>query len=314
MRAAACGVALAVMLAAACSGKNQAIPPPAFDRSQPHWEDAFDRVPDILVIAHPREMARDAVYGPLLKNLSRMVAARAPHTAGTRAAEVFESSEEVVFGLRERGAEDAIIVFRGVRADFDARKLVDENGRQMWGDMATRQNNAAIELVRDGVSPASLFLLPQRTWVVAVGAGARERARDAFAHPFHRPAPAKDNRALFLVRLDGPSLVRGVPRLRSRGGALEPVGRRLESLTLALRPGNEGVVATFAYSEEGAAAFAESVLKQTAEALDREGSDTLKWLGQTKVDREASTVVARVSLPARLLADLPAVSAAELGF
>jgi hypothetical protein len=161
--------------------------------------------------------------------------------------------------------------------------------------------------------PASLFVLPARTWVVAIG-DARERARAAFVNPFDRPSPVRDDGALVLVRFDGPSLVDGVPRLRSRGAALEPVGRRLEALTVTLRPGSEGVVATFAYTEEGAAAFAEATLKDLASVMGREGSDKIKWLGQAKIDRQASTVVARVALPARLISELPAVSGAELNF
>jgi hypothetical protein len=300
-----------VIATSACGGK-QAEAPPAFDTSRPHWEDAFDRTPDILVVAHPKAMGKDPTYGPLLKSLSRMIAARAPRATGTRAAEVFESCEEIVLGLRERGTDDAIVVVRGVRADFDASKLVDDAGEVMWSP-AGRPTGGVQELVREKeASPTSLFVLAERTWVFALGA-ARERAREAFAHPFNRPTPVKDDLALILVRLDGPSLVQAVPRLRSRRGALAPLGQHLSSLALALRPGKEGLVATFAYDEEGASAVSELLLKQTVEALGREGTDGLKWLGQAAVSRQESTVAVRVSLPPRLVEDLPTVSAGELG-
>jgi hypothetical protein len=306
--------AAAFALAAATTSCGSGKPPETkatFDTTKPHWQDVFDRVPDIVVLAHPGAMARDPIYGPLLKSLSRMMAARAPQTAGTRAAEVLESCDEVIFALRERGSSDATVVLRGVRADIDARKLTDQNGRAMW---AEGPRGTVTELTRAGAADGSLFVLSDRTWVFAMG-DARARAREAFAHPFDRPPPLRDDASLFVIRLDGPSLVQGVPRLRAHGAPLEPLGRRLQSLSVALRPGKEGLVATLTYSEEDAAAFAETLLKQVTEALDREGSEKTKWLGQAKVDRPGNyAVVARVSLPPKLLEELPNVSAAELGF
>jgi hypothetical protein len=314
-RAIASGFALALAIAmaltsASCGPGKPPETKAAFDTSKPHWADVFDRVPDIVVLAHPSAMARDPVYGALLKSMSRMIAARAPQTAGTRAAEVLESCDEAIFALRQRGASDAVVVLRGVRADIDARKLTDQNGRTMWAD---GPHGTVTELTRTAAADASLFVLPERTWVFAMG-DARARAREAFAHPFDRPPPLKDDASLFVIRLDGPSLVQGVPRLRAHGAPLEPLGRRLQSITLALRPGKEGLVTTFGYSEEDAAAFAEVLLKQVTEALDHEGTEKTKWLGHTKIDRQSYTVVARVSLPPKLLEELPNVSAAELGF
>jgi hypothetical protein len=257
-------------------------------------------------------MARDKVYGALVKMLSRIVAARAPQASGTRTMEVFQSCEEVIYGVRRAGAEDAVIVLIGVRADVDPARIVDDRGQVMWrsaGGVGRAQELAS----SDEAKPASLFVLPARTWVVAIGE-ARERARTAFVNPFDRPSPVKDEGALLLVRFDGPSLVDGVPRLRARGGALEPVGRRLDFVSLALRPGNDGVVATFAYSEEGAAAFAEATLKDLATTAQRDGSEKIRWLGEAKIDRQGSTIVARVPVPPRLIADLPAVSGTELNF
>jgi hypothetical protein len=261
-----------------------------------------------------------------MKSVSRVIAARAPQTAGTRAIEVFESCDEVVFGLGQRGTDDALVVLRGVRADLEPVKLLDDKGGPMWSTIA-QPRGKAMEYERTGAGaapgvvdqagqrqdPPSLFVLPLRTWVIAMGP-ARERARDAFLHPLDRPAPVRDDAALFFVRLDGPSLVAGVPRLRAKGGALEPIGRRLEWVTLALRPGSEGLVVTFQYAEDGAAAIAESLLRQVVDAVGAEGTEKTKWLGAAKITREAGTVVARLSLPPRLLEDLPTVSASELGF
>jgi hypothetical protein len=316
-------IALSAVALASCGGQEARAP--AVDRTQPHWEDAFDRSPDILVLLHPKALTRDPTYGPLLKNVSRIVAARAPQTAGTRAIEVFESSDEVIFGLRKRATNDALVVLRGVRADVEPVKLVDDKGAPMWGELPNRRSKfmeyerkqpgegSGVDHAGQAPAAPSLFALPLRTWVIATG-DARARARDAFEHPVDRPAPAKDDSALFLVRLDGPALIEGVPRLRAKGGALEPMGRHLVAVTAALRPGSEGLIVTFLYDEDAAAALAEQVLKQVASALASEGSEKTKWLGDAKVSREATTITARVTLPRRLIEELPQVTAAELGF
>jgi hypothetical protein len=316
-------VAYAAALLVACGGgERAAVAPRPPDASAPRWEDAFDGVPDVLVVVHPRAIARDSVYGALLKSLSRAIAARAPQTAamgGARAAEAFESSEEVILGASTtpspRGEDDALVVLRGVRADIDPVKMVDDRGAPMW--RAAAMVGSVEEFTREGgagTRPASLFVLPQRTWVVAVG-GARERARDAFVRPARRPAPVKDDGALVLVRLEGRALVAAVPRLRARGAPLEPIGRKLEAVSLALRGGKGGLEARLQYGDETAAAFAESAMKDLVQAIARarEGTAKLKWLGQARVDREASTVTGRVELPLGLLEALPEVTPSELG-
>ena len=305
----AAGLALSALVTS-CGGGKAPAAKPAFDTTRPHWSDAFDRVPDIAVLVHPTAMAKDPVFGPLLKSITRMIASRTPMTAGTRTAEVLESCDEVIFGLRDTRGGDAVIVFRGVRADFDARKLVDGNGRPMWTD---GPRAPVTELTRAATADASLFVLPDRTWVVAVG-DARARAREAFAHPFDRPPPLRDDASLVMVRLEGPPLVESVPRLRTKGAALEPLGRKLSAITVKLRPGKEGVVATFAYDEEDAAAFAEVRLREIVQELGTRGSDKTKWLGEAKVDRQAATIVAKVAIPSKLLEDLPTVNQGDLGF
>jgi hypothetical protein len=320
------GAAIGIVLAcAACGGGAKA---PEVDRRAPHWEDAFDRVPEIVVVARPRALGRDRTYGPLLKALSRVAAARGVASAGgERALAALESSEEVLFALgavRGAAADDMTIVVRGVRADFDATKLHDDHGGTFWGHARSTALSPVQELVhepsvgdreaRRGDPPASLFVLPERTWVVAAGP-ARDRAREAFAHPFGRPAPVKDTSALLLVRLDGKSLVEAVPRLRR--GALEALGRKLDSLTVALLPSPEGLQARLAYRDEDAAAWAELTLRQVVEALGREGGEKLAWLGIAKVERDptdARAVTARVTLPPSLLDRLASVTGDDLAF
>jgi hypothetical protein len=308
---------MGILLACAACGGGARVP--EVDRSAPHWEDAFDRVPEIIVVARPQALGRDRTYGPLLKALSRVAAARGAASAGgERALEALESSEEVLFALRAtRGvaADDMTIVVRGVRADFDATKLHDEHGGAWWGPSTSPAAARVQELVHErGGPPASLFILPERTWVVAAGP-ARDRARDAFAHPFGRPTPIKDTSALLLVRLDGKSLVEAVPRLRR--GALEALGRKLDALTIALLPSPDGLQARLTYADEDAAAWAELTLRQVVEALGREGGEKLAWLGVARVERDPSdarAVTARVTLPPHLLDRLASVTADDLAF
>ena len=299
---------------AACA---PAPPPPNsadnFDRSTAHWEDAFDRVPEVLLLVRPQALRRDATYGPLLKTVSKLAAARSPAGTGARAVEAFESADEVIVGIRERARDDVLVVLRGVRPDIDPEKLADERGLALWHPAKERARVPELVQGASASASASLFVLPQRTWVVAIGE-ARARAREAFANPFGRPPPTRDDHALILVRLDGDGLVQWVPRLRARGGPLEAIGRKLNWVTFALHPGGEGVLATFAYADEDAAAWAESTVKQVVEAYGRGTNPRLAWLSTAKLERENRVLKVRVALPARLIEELPNAQPAELGF
>ena len=280
------------------------------DRLAPHWEDAFERTPEILVFARPQALRRDAVYGPLVKMLSALAAARAPAGVGARSADAFESADEVVVGLC--AADEMVVVIRGVRPDLDPERLTDPAGLPLWS--AARDHARTPELVHDrGDAPvSSLFVLPQRTWVLASGA-ARGRVREAFASPLGRSAPPHDDRALIALRLDGPSLVRSVPRLDAREGLLAPIGRDLRVVTLVLGPAKEGVVATFAYADVAAATASEATLRRVVDVLARERSGRTAWLGSAKIGREGRDVRAHVDLPASLLQGLPNATPADLG-
>ncbi len=296
---------LALVGTTACAGKPPP-PPTQAALAEPHWQDVFDTTPELLVVLRPKALTQDRVYGTLLRRAIATARERSSVVAATRFADAIEDADEVVAGLRPDTPDHAaemVLVARGVRADVDPVKLVDSEGHGLW---TPGPSGAARELVCEQDAHghavgASLFELPGRTWVIATGA-ARQRARDAFAHPFARPPMELDPSALAIVRIDGPSLVARVPFLQEYGG-LAAAGRRLKSLTFTLAPGAEGTVkATLAYADEDAAAFAQVSIQEHVDAVARlHKPESLLWLSLAKVERPDTRVVMTAPLPPKLI-------------
>ncbi len=279
------------------------------DRLTPKWEDAFERTPQILLVARPQAIRRDAVYGSLLKTLSALAAAKGGR-ATTRVIEVFESADEVLVGLRDGG--DITVVVRGVRPDLAPEKLANEQGKLLW--KPAHEHARTPEFVQHDLEErpqASLFVLPERTWVLATG-DSRDRTREAFASPLGRSAPARDDRALVSLRVDGAALLHRIPALSAPGGRLEHIGRGLQAVTFVLGPAREGLVASLTYAEEGSAAASEDTLRQVIEVFGRLKRPNLAWIADAKVVREGRSVRGHVELPPALLHDLPTVVPGDL--
>jgi hypothetical protein len=296
---------LALGGATACGSKS----PPAASSAiaaEPHWQDVFDGTPELLVVVRPKALTQDRVYGALLRRAIATAREKSSVVAATRFADAVEDADEVVVGLRPDAPDHAgeiVLVARGVRADIDPAKLVDAEGHGLW---TPGPSGAARELVCEQDAHghplgASLFELPGRTWVIATGA-ARQRARDAFAHPFARPPMEVDASALAIVRIDGPSLVARVPFLQEYG-SFAAAGRRLKSVTFSLPPGGEGSVkGTLAYADEDSAALAEVSIREHVDAVARlQKPESLVWFGSTKVERPDSRVVMTAPLPPKLV-------------
>ena len=307
--------AIAASALVGCGGKPP--PPPAQARpAEPRWQDVVDTMPELLVVLHPQALKQDRVYGPLLRRAIELARDRSTVVAAISPLETAVDAEEVVYGAhpdtRDLPAEE-LIVERGVSASIDPGKLVDGAGHPIW---SAGPSGPVRELVIDRDPSGhpvnvSLFELPGRTWVMASG-GARTRARDAFAHPMHRPAMELDPAALILVRFDGPSLVAHLHALQDLG-ALGAVGRRLRSATLTLPPGTTGAVkATLAYADEDAAAFAEVTLRQVVDAAGRSKRPGIVWLGSATVERPDKRVVLTAPLPPALVAGLLTAGSAPL--
>jgi hypothetical protein len=296
---------LALGAVTGCAGK----PPPRAAgaiATEPHWQDVFDTTPELLVVVRPKGLTQDRVYGALLRRAIATAREKSSVVAATRFADAVEDADEVVVGLRPDTPDHAgeiVLVARGVRADIDPVKLVDAEGHGLW---TSGPSGAVRELVCEQDAHghpvgASLFELPGRTWVIATGS-ARQRARDAFAHPFARPPMELDPSALAIVRIDGPSLVARVAFLQEYGG-LAAAGRRLKSVTFSLTPGGEGSVkGTLTYADEDAAAFAEVSIRKHVDAVARlQKPEGLTWLGSAKVERPDARVVMTAPLPPKLV-------------
>jgi hypothetical protein len=292
--------------------------PPAAPRREvgPQWQDIFDGTPDIYVVVRPQAIKRDAVYGALFKNVLRMAQARTP-MRGVTTLEALDGCEEIVVGIRKDGdgrGEDAAMIFRGVPASLDAQKMNDAAGHSVLRLMDPRARVPEYEWMdRQSNVNGSVFVLPDRTWVGAIG-DARTRARQAYATPFGRPAPKVDADALATVRFETASFLQN-PRY-ARSPVLGPLTRKLRAVTLALKPGKGGVVATLQYETEDASAWAEMHVKRVIEELTSgtpaRGAPSLEWLKTAKVGHENNNVVVQVAVPARLLEDLPNASAGDL--
>jgi hypothetical protein len=313
-------LAAVVLASASLAACGSPPPPPPLSRgpAEPHWQDVLDTMPELLVIVRPQALRQDRVYGPLLRRAIEAARDQSKVVASIHPLETIERAEEVVIGVHPDTQDqpgEVLMVERGVPAEVDPGKLVDDDGRPLWAPGAS---GLVRELVRERDSAghpvdASLFELPGRTWVVVTG-GARLRARDAFAHPVRRPALDLDPTALALVRIDGPSLVARVHGLQDLG-SLGAVGRRLKSVTFTLPPGADGSVkATLGYADEDAAAFAEVTLRQVVTAVLRSKSQRMAWLGLATVERPDKRVVVTAPLPPTLVSALLGAGSAPIDF
>lgn len=285
--------------------------------AEPHWQDVFETLPELLVVVRAKAARQDRVFGPLLRRALDLAREHSKAVTSTRALEAMSDADELVMALRPDTADgpgETVLVARGVRADIDPGALTDDDGRTLW---TAGPASGVRELVRERDEQghpvgASLFELPGRTWVIAQG-DARTRAREVFAHPFNRPALDLEPQALAIVRIDGPSLVARVRALQDLG-RLSGLGRHLRSVTFVLPPGaDRSVRMTLAYVDDDSAALAEVVLKELVGAVSRSSkAGWLAWLGGAQVQHVAKAVVASGPLPPRLVDALLQAGSAPL--
>ncbi|MDP9002753.1 MAG: hypothetical protein M3O46_21910 [Myxococcota bacterium] len=292
----------------------------------------FERTCELVVVVRPRALRRDVVYGPLLQRAIELVREQSRVVAATGALDAMMDAEEVVVGAREtrEGSGDLVFVVRGVRAEVDPAKLIDEAGRALWAPGPDGPATDVRELVpahpeaaaagggvesrgREDAADASLFELPGRTWVIATGR-ARTRARDAFSRAREPGSDAMDSRpsrrgllsdvdghALAVVRVSGPSLVSRVRVLRAPG-LLAPVGHGLASVTVVLPPGDDPILrAIFAYKDHEAVPPAETTVRSAIGALTSAKSEDYGWLRPATVRSSDCCVEVTTPMPPRLM-------------
>lgn len=292
--------ALAGALALAGCGASAPPPAPVKREIAPSWADVFDGVPDLYAVVRPRALKHDEVYGAFWGALVRAAQARG-FARGATMVETAEGADEIVLGLN-RGS-DAALVFRGVSASLDPSAMTDEAGRPLFRALTERTRITEYQLADGRAAAGSLFVLPDRTWVGAMG-DARIRARQAFARPLGRPAPNVDARALVAVRAGGP-----LAHVLDRHPTFGPLGRGLASATFTLLPGKGGLVVSLDYADDAATARAEMQARRATQELAKE---RLPWLAAAKVTRGGNVVDVQVALPPRLLEELPSATGADL--
>jgi len=306
--------ALVVALAVATSVSLGACAEPKAPKAAPaatlEAEHAFDPRAPIVLSLRPMGLRRDEVFGPLVTTLSRLAAARS--ITGARELEAFESAEELRIAIDEisAGALDgkmsAVVVARGTRADLVPEKILDGDGKLLF--KSGHAVGPVVEHEGYAEEPLSLFVLPRRTWVFALGAAA-SRARSAFVEARPGPKVPFDEGALLELRIDGKNLVAHVPKLE-RGDLA--IGRRLAEATLRLLPSRGGLVLLLDYADVDAAAWAENTLVRVVNAFSRRLEGPLAWLGGTTVVREGTRVRLRAEVPAPVVEALQHLDPSEL--
>jgi hypothetical protein len=260
------------------------------------WADVFEG-PDLWVVVRPRAFRSDPVYGAFFRALVQVALSRGLGR-GASMVEAVEGADEIVVGLA-RG-DDAAIVFRGVPAHLNPVTMNDAEGRPLFRARDERGRVAEYEVM--GRADGGLFVLPERTWVGALGA-ARTRARRAFAMPLGHPPPALDGEALAAVSVTGP-LAHALDRHPTFG----PLGARLEAADLVLKPARGGLLLTLRYGDAAAAAAGGGHARRIRSGAEK------AWIKDAEIVVDDRTVRIKASLPPRLLEELPSASGADFGF
>ena len=295
------------LLALALGACGSSAPPPASQsvrESAPAWADVFDTVPDLYAVVRPQALKADPLYGAFWSVLLREAAARG-FTRGTSMVEAVSGAQEIVVGLNK--GNDAVIVLRGVPASLDPLSMNDAAGHPLF--RAVTEKGRVLEyalLDARSADIGGLFVLPDRTWVGALGE-ARVRARQAFATPLNRPVPRVDRDALVAVRLGG-----AAARIFDRGPRLSLVTQKMTSATVALEPNKKGLVIALVYSDPDATARGELQTKRVVEDLARD-EKRFGWLKDARVKYQGNIVFVRARLPPRLLEELPNASPSDVG-
>ena len=293
--------ALALGFVSACGAS--APPPEAKPReSTPSWADVFDTVPDLYAVVRPQALKADPLYGAFWAVILREAAARG-FTRGATMVEAVSGAQEIVVGLNK--GNDAVIVLRGVPASLDPASMNDADGHPLFRAVNDKGRVLEYALLDQRADVGALFVLPDRTWVAALG-DARLRARQAFATPSNRPVPRVDKEALVAVRLGG-----ALARVFDRGPRLSLVTQKMTSATVALQPNKKGLVVGLVYPDPDATARGELQAKRLVADLARDEA-RFGWLKDARVKYEGNVVFVRAQLPPRLLEELPSASPSDV--
>ena len=203
--------------AAGLRGQRLRRPPRRRPPAEPHWQDVFDTMPELLVVvrakaARGRTASTDRCCGaPSSWRASRARCrrdARARRDGRRRGARRWASRPDTARRARASSCSSRA----ACRADVDPASSSTTTARPS-GPRARRA--ACASWCASATSTATPSGPPSSSCRAHLGrrpGAARARAREAFAHPFGRPPLDLDPQALAIVRIDGPSLVERCPR------------------------------------------------------------------------------------------------------
>lgn len=267
---------------------------PSQGRLAAEWEQAIDARDAWLVRARPSALERDPEHGPMFREVLSLAAARAP----VRSARLFDAvrrSDEAV--LIARGGADVTLVLSGVPADLAPERIATDDGAPLFAPPAPGTRIPELSAAAPE-GDASLFVVPGRTWIVAVGR-ARSRVREALAIGGAGTPLRRDPRALVEARAVGRSVAPLVEAARGLG-LVRLLGRELVEVAFVVEERRDGLRLVLRYGTTAAAERSELRARQLLDALATSGDRAIAWLGGGVVSRRHETVVVRVRLPADL--------------
>jgi hypothetical protein len=277
-----------------------------------------DESTDLVIALSPTRLMRDPSYGPIFQRASRLAAAKSPGTQihGTTL-DALQQADAIVVGVKDSPDLDAVLIIAGVPAGFDAARLVDGEGRPLWKPSHEPSIAGVSEMERASApstsiateAPASFFVLPGRTWILATGA-ARERVRDALVRSLPAAPYVAERHDLVAVTL-GREVV---ARVRRRvGPGLGPITEGLLRVEATVGDGAQGQIgAVFFYDDEHHAANATQRGGEVIALLADKLSPHLDFLRAGSLTKADRTVRISAHLPTALLRrfaeveDLPA--------
>lgn len=270
--------------------------------------------PDVVLVVRLRAIAQDPIWGRIFSGTSREKARDIGADDPATDAAMSSAAELELLGRKVGGGKDdvdAILILRGVSESADPRSPANA-GRTAWKTIGPAPSGAVAFVRSDKQSDLRLYVLPQGTWVFAVGPSS-ERVGAALARESRLPRSDAEPRALAYAYVEGPALssssssrprspeeARAVENLRGVGISLDPVTRGQE------------VTATFrlVYGSSGDASSAEDVLRGSlspqqmqSQGLGHLAGPMAALLGALfDISRDGRVVTVRLRLPYELLA------------
>jgi len=273
--------------------------------------DIVDASHDLTVSLRPKRLARDPIYGPLVRKASRMAAGESRSLyLGSTTLEALEQSDEVLLAVRSSDPLDAVLIVSGVPSGIDVERVLDDSGRSPWRSAARMPNGLLALSSRESDPEGTLYVVGERMWVLGIG-GANDRVRERLverdgrvlprppASLTPRTTPLETAEPPIAIRLQGELLdrLRGLAR-----NGLGPIFDHLLDVRMVLASGDQGSLsATLDYEEDKSAERARGRTQELMTLLPEKVSPRLTFLRSASVRRAGHSVQVTAKLPKEVL-------------